>query len=357
MNVCTFTKQKLDELDKAIKQILRENKMHGKQASDERLYMRRENGGRGLKSMKDLYEETKVRVACYMTHSESAWIKTAWRREFQKEGKSIKSEAEYALREFGENVQFCLDHVKVQGIAQAGDWRKIWNNLKKKIKERREELRIEKYKSKNMQSEHYKGFDLESHQWLECNIDARKVSAIINMQEQMIETRGWKANRGLNVTKENCRLCDGHKETVIHILSGCKVLAGSDYLKRRNNALMALTVEWAKQESLLPRDSVWYKQKWSKGTVLEKNGKKICWDFEFTMRKTTSARRPDLMIEDDDERKVWIVDKMMMKGRYGSWIWRALMKRTLVRSTVKSSISISNWPSRYERKDQGIELK
>ena len=54
--------------------------------------------------MKDLYEETKVRVACYMTHSESAWIKTAWRREFQKEGKSIKSEAEDALREFGENV-------------------------------------------------------------------------------------------------------------------------------------------------------------------------------------------------------------------------------------------------------------
>ena len=146
MNVCIFTKQKLDELDKEIKQILRENKMHGKQASDERLHMRRENGGRGLKSMKDLYEETKVRVACYMTHSESAWTKTAWRREFQKDGKSINSEAEDALSEFGENIQFCLDHVKVQ-------------------------------------------------------------------------------------------------------------------------------------ESLLSRDSVWYKQKWSKGTVLEKNGKKVCWDF------------------------------------------------------------------------------
>ena len=64
MNVCTFTKQKLDELDKAIKKILRDNRMHGRQASDERLYMRRENGGRGLKNMKDLYEETKVRVAC-----------------------------------------------------------------------------------------------------------------------------------------------------------------------------------------------------------------------------------------------------------------------------------------------------
>ena len=102
----------MDELDKAIKKILRDNKMHGRQASDERFYMRRENGGRGLKNMIDLYEETKVRVACYMTHSESAWIKTAWRREFQKEGKSIKSEAEDALREVGENVEFCLDQCK-----------------------------------------------------------------------------------------------------------------------------------------------------------------------------------------------------------------------------------------------------
>ena len=149
---------------------------------------------------------------------------------------------------------------------------------------------------------------MESHQWLKCNIDARKVSAIINMQEQMIETRGWKASRGLNVTTENCKLCDAYKETVMHILSGCKVLAGSDYLKRHNNALMVLIVEWAKQESLLPSNSVWYKQKWSKGTLLEKNGKKICWDFEFTMRKTTSARRPDVMIENDEEKKLWIVD-------------------------------------------------
>ena len=135
MNVCTFTKQKLDELDKAIKKILRDNKIHGRQA---RFYMGRE---RGMKSMNNLYEETKVRVACYMMHSESAWIKTVWRREFQREGKSIKNEAEDALREVRGNVQFCLDHVKIQGIVQAGDWRKIWRKKNfKKIKERRKEI-------------------------------------------------------------------------------------------------------------------------------------------------------------------------------------------------------------------------
>ena len=45
-----------------------------------------------------------------------------------------------------------------------------------------------------------------------------------------------------------------------------------------------------------------------KSGVKEKNGNKICWDFEFTMRKTTSARRPDAMIENDEEKKLWIVD-------------------------------------------------
>ena len=52
MNVCTFTKQKFDKLDKATKKILRDNEMHEKQASDKQLYMRRENGGRDLKSMR-----------------------------------------------------------------------------------------------------------------------------------------------------------------------------------------------------------------------------------------------------------------------------------------------------------------
>ena len=72
------------------------------------------------------------------------------------------------------------------------------------------------------------------------------------------------------MTTEHCRLCDAYKETAVNILfeCKCKALAGSDCLKRHNNALMVLIVEWAKQESLLPSDSVWYKQKWSK---------ELCW--------------------------------------------------------------------------------
>ena len=47
---------------------------------------------------------------------------------------------------------------------------------------------------------------------------------------------------------------------------------------------------------------------WVKGTVIEKDGKKLIWDFEFKMRKKTTARRPDLILEDNERKKIWILD-------------------------------------------------
>ena len=77
MNVCKFTSGELNEPDQVIKRELRSKKMLGKQASDERLYLKREDGGRGIKSLRDTYRETRVRVACCMACSENRWISAA----------------------------------------------------------------------------------------------------------------------------------------------------------------------------------------------------------------------------------------------------------------------------------------
>ena len=76
MNVCNFTGKELGQFDKGIKNILRENNMHGKQCSDERLCLRRDLEGNIIKSLKDVHAETKVRVAYYMTFSRGIWIKS-----------------------------------------------------------------------------------------------------------------------------------------------------------------------------------------------------------------------------------------------------------------------------------------
>lgn len=308
MNVCTFSALQLDQLDKTIKRILRENNMHGRQCSDERLYLRRDIGGRGIKSFKDAYAETKVRVACYMAFSENIWIKEAWKREVRHEGISIKKEAEKALRKLNVNSEFREKGVSVDGDQLGGEWKSVWKKLKQMMKQKAEEARVEKYKTKKMQSEVYERLEGASHGWLKCNVEPKKAASIIEMQEQMVETKGWKVLRGIEVENDKCRLCGESKETVMHILSGCRVLAGTEYLRRHNNALMVLCVAWAKQEELLPKSTKWYKEKWTKGKVIENHNRKLCWDFEYNLRKTTTARRPDVTIEMREEKKIWLID-------------------------------------------------
>ena len=64
MNIIRYTKEELTALEAIIKRCLRKHKMHAPQGSDERLYLPRNEGGRGLKNVKDTYEETKIGVVC-----------------------------------------------------------------------------------------------------------------------------------------------------------------------------------------------------------------------------------------------------------------------------------------------------
>ena len=57
MNVCKFTKAELNELYLVIKGELRARNMLGRQSSDERLYLKRDVGGRGVKSLRDVFVE------------------------------------------------------------------------------------------------------------------------------------------------------------------------------------------------------------------------------------------------------------------------------------------------------------
>ena len=102
---------------------------------------------------------------------------------------------------------------------------------------------------KELRSEIHEHYSEEKSGWLKCNTDPRKASAVFTLQEQMIETKAWKKIRGL-VECDKCRLCEEHRETVHHLLSGCKKLAGTEYVKRRNNTLKVLAVKWAVENGL-----------------------------------------------------------------------------------------------------------
>ena len=115
INVCKFNSGELKELHQEIKRELRSKNMLLKQSSNETLYLRREDGGRGMKSLKDIYKETRLKVTCYMVCSENKWIRETWRRENTKEENSIVQEAMKKMDNVGVEIQFEQGNIWIDG--------------------------------------------------------------------------------------------------------------------------------------------------------------------------------------------------------------------------------------------------
>ena len=77
---------------------------------------------------------------------------------------------------------------------------------------------------------------------MECNTEPKEKAVIFNMQEQMIEIRAWKKLRRV-AEVDVFRLWGEQKETLQHLLSGCKKLSATEYVRRNDSALKIVSVE------------------------------------------------------------------------------------------------------------------
>ena len=273
MNIIKFTKTELNELDMIVKRVLREERMHGLQCSDERLYLPREIGGRGLKSFKTVYEETKVRIVCYMCKSNDAAIINTWERELSKENYSLPKEVINIYKEIGHELSFIFDEVIMDGLVVEGGYEEVYQVLKRVYKKGKVGNIIENYKKKVLQSEVFSKQENECHLWLNGNLEPRKTASIIQLMEQMVETKVWKVLRGLTIGNEKCRLCGMYRETIHHILTGCTIIAQQQYLSRDNAALSIIITESCKKKGLMSEQQKWYMVEWCRVIVVEGNGK------------------------------------------------------------------------------------
>ena len=63
-----------------------------------------------------------------------------------------------------------------------------------------------------------------------------------------------------------------------------------------------------KKEGLVAEKTAWYNERWGrKGQVIEKDGKKL-WDWEHRMRTPCMIRRPDLTLEDETKKEIYVID-------------------------------------------------
>ena len=98
--------------------------MLGNQSSNERLYLRREDGGRGIKSLKGIYKETRLRVACYIACS----------KKNTKDQNSIVEGAMKTMKDIGVEIQFEEGNIWIDEELIDGAWKPVWKRLKEKLK-------------------------------------------------------------------------------------------------------------------------------------------------------------------------------------------------------------------------------
>ena len=244
-----------------------------------------------------------------MVKSTNRWIEAAWMREMMKEENAIVMELIKTMEEVGVRLRFEDDSIRLdeEVIKAEREYKATWRKVKISLQKATEAKRVEIYKTKVQQSQFYQEQEEECHLWLKQNLHGRKTSSIMTMLEQMVETRSWKAARGLTQDKR-CRVCYKRDETIEHLVAGCKVLANKEYLSRHNRALMIMAVVWEKEYELVSKDTIWYSERWERGTVMENDKGNLVWVFEFHLSKTTTARRPDLSLEDREKKKIWICD-------------------------------------------------
>ena len=272
--VLDWTKDELEAMDIRTRKILTMNGAFHAKSSVDRLYMKRNVGGRGLIGVQFCVESEEHGLKEYVLASEEWMLKAAgsvlrYRIE--------KTKKDYVLDdEKGRHNRLMEEKVKTHG--------KFWKVVKDV------------------------GGTERTWQWLRGGHLKKGLEGFIcAAHERVLKTRQYKVETLKQPGSKLCRLCHKFNENVAHLSSGCGELAQVDY--RRRHDKMGLRVYWELLGKYgLKRNPKWYEQTVESVRKSEDGLVEIWWDRPVATTKQLDHNRPDVVVIDKREDDGVIVD-------------------------------------------------
>ncbi|VEN51470.1 unnamed protein product [Callosobruchus maculatus] len=149
----------------------------------------------------------------------------------------------------------------------------------------------------------------QSYAWLQDGqLFPETEGFMLAIQDQVIATRNYKKYiiKDPSITDDNCRKCQQQKETIDHITSGCKTLAGTEYTARHNSAAKVIHQALATTNKLIENTDPYYN--YTPTSVLENDQYKLYWDVEIHTDKTIPANRPDIVFQSKADKITYLID-------------------------------------------------
>ena len=244
--------------------------MHHPRADIDRLYLPREVGGRGLKSVWQCVEEDKRSLVDYLNQSKEKLLQ-----------------------------QVQEEHL-VGREGNVDDFRKEMRNQ-----------RLDSWKQKALHGQYIRDTEeLVSKEdtagWLRCGrLKKETEGLIVAAQDQALSTNAIKVKIHKQKGSPMCRLCGVKEETVDHLVSCCSTIAQTDYKGRHDR--VATLIHWSlcKQYGFSRADNWWAHEA---EKVLENDDYKVLWDFAIRTDKVIEAHRPDIVIVNKRSKEGLLID-------------------------------------------------
>ena len=276
--ILDWSKGELKDLDVYTRKTLTMNNVFHRKSNVDRLYLKRNEGGRGLISVEECVGVEERALSEYVRNSDEWMLKEVAKADTMKEMESAKDYQEQKHQERAD--QLSKENKPLHG--------QFFTNVKDVA-------------------------DNRSWEWLKAGYLTKSTEAYVcAAQEQVLRTNHMRAviyKEKVNgeMVSKMCRKCGEKVETVMHLTSSCKALASVEYLARHDK--VGLRIHW----ELCKKYDIECAKRWfdhvPQTTSTSKDGQiELLWNQKQTCSKGVEHNWPDLMIRDHRDRKLTIVD-------------------------------------------------
>jgi hypothetical protein len=297
------------KLDKKFRKILVELKARYRSACVARLYLATEQGGCGLKSVRDSIEESTIYSWAYLCtkvelkSSLNLFVSMANRGK-----RCVVSDAESVLKSYDISNAIDVEHSKVVVNGETFDDAKVLaRRVVALMRKTNNKKRYDYWKSKvlagrvlcpatNIQSE-------DSFVWLrEGKLSATAVRNALAAQEGCLLTRAHPSYAKTNQST-SCRACRNTIETIEHIVSSCPKWLPNLFIDRHDSVARNLHYKLCQKYDLTPPH---YSQKVD--PALENESVKLYWNQPIQTKTIIRHNKPDIVAFDKIRKTALIIE-------------------------------------------------
>ena len=266
--VIKWTVSECAELDRMTRKQLNMFKALHPRADVDRLYVPRRNGGRGLLSVSDVVHLEKHSLSLYVQKCEEPLMSMI---------KNFSLLPDTSSSNMSRSTIIEAHYEQWKNKALHGQWPQLVERMK-----------------------------TDSFKWLQtAHLKPVTEALITAAQDQALHTN-WLSYHILRSTDSDlCRRCSQYPETIEHIVAGCPTLAQSVYLERHNTVASAVHWELCHLCGFSCSDQWWCHQP---EAVMDSSDYRLLYDFNIFTDHRITARRPDIVLIDKQQRLTRLID-------------------------------------------------